>query len=226
MTSLPKISAVIFDMDGLMLDTEPIARTAWLQALADWGYQIDEADYLHVIGTTLPDTKRVFYELLGEALPFAAIRERQQEYVAQQIKQQGIPTKSGLWPLLDWLEQRGMAKAVASSTERRLMLQKLTLTGLQHRFTTLVGGDEVMNGKPAPDIFLEAARRLTVPADRCLVFEDSEPGIRAAQTAGMLPVMIPDLKPPSEAVKQLAFEIFPSLIEARQFLKQVIHQSA
>ncbi|MEZ4662666.1 MAG: HAD family hydrolase [Caldilineaceae bacterium] len=107
---------------------------------------------------------------------------------------------------------------MATSTARPLALKKLTTTGLIDRFATIVGGDEVPNGKPAPDIFLAAAARLAVAPARCLVLEDSEAGVRAAHAAGMQSIMVPDLKAPSAAVKALALTVVQSLTDVSQLL--------
>ncbi|MBI4596543.1 MAG: HAD family phosphatase [Candidatus Tectomicrobia bacterium] len=213
-------SAVIFDMDGLMLDTERLARRAWEQAMAEWGYVIPETLYLKVVGQTTRSTQKIFQESFGPDLPIEAITERS-HYLETAMAQKGIPIKPGLLELLDQLEQWEIHKAVGSSSSRRFVLHKLTQVGLAHRFEVIVGGDEVLHGKPEPDIFLAVAHRLQVPAETCIVLEDSEAGVKAAYTAGMVPLMVPDLKPPTSEIRQLANRIFPSLHEVRGFLRQL-----
>ena len=111
---------------------------------------------------------------------------------------------------------------MASSTSKKGVIHKLTVAGLIDRFETLVGGDEVANGKPAPDIFLTAAARLGVLPDGCMVLEDSEAGIQAAHAAGMLPVMVPDVKPPSPEIEAVAYAVLPSLKDTIPLLKRLV----
>jgi HAD superfamily hydrolase (TIGR01509 family) len=205
--------AVLFDMDGLMLDTERMARRAWTSALAAHGYAMDEPSYLRLLGRTAGDVQQILRELFGPELPFVEIyRMRTANYEAD-IASNGIRTRPGLLELLDFLEEKNIPKAVASSTVNWFVLHKLERAGIAQRFSTIVSGDQVPRGKPEPDIFLEAARRLGVDPVKCVVLEDSEAGITAAHRAGMIPIMIPDLKPPTPEVRALAYRVLPSLHE-------------
>jgi len=130
-----------------------------------------------------------------------------------------VPVKDGLLALLDFLDGAGIPKAVATSTERTRALRLLELAGVLNRFDAVVCGDEVARGKPCPDIFLTAAARLGCDPSTCMVLEDSESGLRAAHQAGMLPVLIPDLKMPSAEVRALTFRTFQSLSGVAQFLE-------
>jgi HAD superfamily hydrolase (TIGR01509 family) len=215
-----RLSAVLFDMDGLMLDTEPLALVAWRQALAEHGYTLSDEVGLATLGRTAEDTRLILQQSLGANLPYQAAFRRKKELVSETIAREGISAKPGLVELLAWLSSRGAATAVASSARREDVSAKLVRAGLLHRFDALVTGDQVQHGKPAPDIFLAAARQLHVPASACLVLEDSEAGIQAAHAAGMRPVMVPDLKPPSPETALLAFRICASLCEVLVLLEQ------
>ena len=218
MSASPKVGAVIFDMDGLMLDSEQMAQTAWRRALAGWGLALPDDLYLQLIGRAAPDTKTILRNAFGAALPVEEAYTRKQQYLDNEIALKGIPLKPGLLELLDFLDALRMPKAVASSTHRAFVMRKLTLTGLLPRFDAVSCGDEVANGKPAPDVFLSAAERLGVPAERCVVLEDSDAGIRAAHAAGMIPILVPDLKPPTAEIAALTHRVFPSLVEVREYL--------
>ncbi|MEZ4862110.1 MAG: HAD family phosphatase [Caldilineaceae bacterium] len=212
------IVAIIFDMDGLMLDTERMAQRAWQRAGAEFGYDFSEEIYLHAVGRTAPATEALFRQSFGPGFPFEQIYARKQEYLYGAIDREGIPTKPGLLELLEWLDQRQIAKAVATSTARPLAMRKLTAAKLLDRFSAIVCGNEVPNGKPAPDIFLAAAQLLDVAPDACIVLEDSTAGIKAAHAAGMQSIMVPDLIQPTAEITALADRVLPSLHQVLELL--------
>jgi HAD superfamily hydrolase (TIGR01509 family) len=213
--------AVIFDMDGLMLDTERIAMITCRRAAEDFGYVIADEIYLQVIGRTVEDTRRIFCGALGADFPFNEIRSRRLDYTEEYIHRYGLPKKPGLLEVLELLQGCSVPKAVATSTRREEACDRLRTAELFHCFDAIVGGDEVVHGKPAPDLFLLAADRLKTTPTECIVLEDSEAGIRAAQAAGMTPILVPDLKAPSDEVKALAYRIYPSLHEVRAFFSNL-----
>ncbi len=205
--------AVIFDMDGLMLDTERLAPRAWVDAAASLRVEFDLALTTPMIGRNFRDCQAIVAGHYGPDYPTAALMQAWHEAYDAIVANEGIGVKAGLWELLDWLDGQGIPKAVATSTRRDRAQAKLAQTALLPRFATLVGGDEVTRGKPAPDIFLEAALRLGEPAAGCFVLEDSEPGVRAALAAGMTPIMVPDLHLPSAALLDLRPLVLASLEE-------------
>jgi HAD superfamily hydrolase (TIGR01509 family) len=189
--------AVIFDMDGLMLDTEAPALRAWESAARGLGREFDLTLCRQMIGRSFVDCVALIRARHGSDYPVDALTSAWAADYDAIVAAEGISRKPGLDDILDLLDERGIATAVATSTRRERARAKLDRVGLLHRFAALVGGDEVARGKPAPDIFLAAAERLGVAARDCIVLEDSEPGIIAAAAAGMTPVMVPDLHPPS-----------------------------
>lgn len=207
----PPITAVIFDMDGLMIDTERMAQRAWQRAGAEFGFTLPDELYLQAVGRTAKATAELFRAGMDAAFPFEAVYERKQHYLYTAIEQEGIPTKAGLLELLALVEQHRLAKAVATSTARVLALKKLTAAGLLHHFDTMVCGDEVAHGKPAPDIFLAAAAKLGVASAHCIVLEDSSAGIKAAHAAGMRAIWVPDLIQPTPDLTPLAFRVLTDL---------------
>lgn len=213
------ISAVIFDMDGLMFDTERLILWAWQKAMADYDFLAPEELYLKSVGLTDEATNAILVEALGDGFPLEAVRDRERLYLDGYIKDHGAPIKPGLLELLDFLDEQGLPKAVGSSSRRRTVERMVSSAGLSSRFSALAGGDEVLHGKPAPDIFLLAAQRLGVPAAECLVLEDSEPGAQAARAAGMTPIIVPDLKPPSAEGVALAYRVLPSLHDVKELLQ-------
>lgn len=205
--------AVIFDMDGLMLDTERLAPRAWVDAAAALRIDFDLALTQPMVGRNFRDCQAIVSDHYGPDYPTAALMKAWHVAYDAIVAREGIVVKAGLVPLLDWLDAQGIAKAVATSTRRDRAQTKLAQTALLPRFATLVGGDEVARGKPAPDIFLMAAKRLGQPAAHCIVLEDSEPGVRAALAAGMTPIMVPDLHLPSASLLALEPLIVASLEE-------------
>lgn len=203
--------AIIFDMDGLMLDTETLAREAWFNTMRFFGIELTDAVYLQVLGTTGARTRQIFQEAYGEAIPIDAMYAHKQTYIDDAIAQGRISTKPGLSALLDHLDAHHIPRAIGSSTVRELVLRKLEAAGVRNRFDVIVGGDEVQHGKPAPDIFLRCAALLGMPPAQCLVLEDSDNGARAAHAAGMRCIIVPDLKPPAEDVLPLATAVVNSL---------------
>lgn len=218
MTIDTPIRAVILDMDGLMLDTEGMSRIAWQRTLAEWGFVLSDQQYLDLLGLTLADVGKRMQIWYGADIPYNSMYRRKLSLVDEIIASEGIPQKPGLLPFLAAADSLGLRKAVATSTGRQRAIDKLKLSGVPDGFETVAGGDEVAHGKPAPDIFLLAARRLGISPEECLALEDSDPGVLAAHAAGMRVVIIPDQKPPSPEAAALAWQILPDLYQAAEFL--------
>ena len=203
-----------------MLDTETPARRAWQRAGQDLGHPISDELFLRFVGRTAADSNALIRELWGSDFPLNKLRERITFHWLQDIAQNPIATKPGLIELLDYLDSVGLRKAIATSSHRHHALAKLG--SLVDRFDALVTGDDVVRGKPAPDIFLLAANELGQLPAECLVLEDSLPGIRGAQAAGIYAIMVPDLIPPDDQVIHVA----PSLLDVMAWLKSLPqHQS-
>ncbi len=212
------IKAVIFDLDGLMLDTERIAEPAWRGAMSKFGFDISDNDFQKMIGITPKDASILLTGIFGESFIYDDIRELALEYYYKSIAKNGIPHKDGLINLLDYLDKMNIPKAIATSTVREFADHKLTIAQIKHRFEHITCGDDVDNGKPSPDIFLKAAKKINMKPDDCLVLEDSRNGIIAAHAAGMKAVMIPDTLAPCEITKKLAHKILPSLNDVIELL--------
>jgi HAD superfamily hydrolase (TIGR01509 family) len=205
------IKAAIFDMDGLMLDTEPAYRVAWQAASAECGYDLPDPLYFTLIGRGRSEGEQTLVDAFGPEFPVDAFRAACLRREAAMFDTTAPPKKPGLDELLELLDSRKIVKAVATSTERRTAVAQLTAAGLLNRFDAVATGDEVVNGKPAPDLFLLAAQRLGVEPVHCIVFEDAEAGTIAAHRAGMRVFIVPDLKQPSPEVRNLAAGVFESL---------------
>jgi HAD superfamily hydrolase (TIGR01509 family) len=216
----PAIRAAIFDMDGLMLDTEPIYKVAWQAAAAELGYELDDAFYASFVGRPTHDCERDLIERFGAAFPLDRFRLLWPRRWTDEVAAHGIHQKPGLTELLGQLEARGVALAVATSTDADLASFCLRAAGLDGRFGAIVTGDEITTGKPAPDIYLEAARRLDVDPVQCVALEDSEAGILAAARAGMVALLIPEGAPSPTAVTA-AFRVLSSLTDVAGMLNLI-----
>jgi HAD superfamily hydrolase (TIGR01509 family) len=212
---LPRFRAAVFDMDGLLLDSERPIRSAWLQAAKEFGALISERDYLEVVGRNEADSRRLLQVCLGDACSYDAVRDRAATLIDQALGIGGYAVKAGVVALLEALRHRGVPCVVASSTHVEEVKRRLQQAELATFFSGFSGGDEVLRGKPHPDLFLLAAQRAgQAPAD-CLVFEDSEHGARGAIAAGMSVVIVPDLKTPSEDARTASVAVLASLHDAQ-----------
>jgi beta-phosphoglucomutase-like phosphatase (HAD superfamily) len=220
MWSISECRAIIFDMDGLMLDTERLALKAWQLAGTDFGFPISDDIFISMVGRNRRDSDCTLVEIFGSDFPIGAVRDRYRAYLDGWIDKDKLSVKSGLLELLSFLDKISMPKAVATSTEYERAIHKLSLTNLLDHFPVVIAGDQIQKGKPAPDIFLAAAAQLGVLPEGCLVLEDSDTGIQAAYDAGMTPVMIPDMKPPSEKSLAFAHRIFGGLGEFHDYFRE------
>lgn len=212
--------AVVFDMDGLMLDSERAITDCMVRAAEETGHALPPSLWLELIGSAEDACRERLAGLLG-AGPADALLARA-DALYETVVDAGVPHRPGIVPLLDWLERHALPRAVATSTRRPLALRKLRRAGLLERFHAVCTSSDVARPKPAPDVYLLAARRLGVAPARCLVLEDSPTGVRAALAAGMLPVQVPDLLAPDEEVRALGHRIVASLDEVRGLLEAVV----
>jgi HAD superfamily hydrolase (TIGR01509 family) len=216
------VQAVIFDMDGVMLDTEKVATRAWKQTFAELGHILTDELNLAMIGRNEPDSNAIIQRAMGAGFPVERCRRKANARYMALLKKEGVPLKRGIVELLDFLAQRMIALAVATSTPRALALSKLRQAGLDTWFSAIVAGDDVARGKPEPDLFLAAARRVNAAPGCCVVLEDSPAGIRAGQAAGMIPIMVPDMIQPDDSLRRLAYAVVPSLGEAKQIISDLM----
>jgi HAD superfamily hydrolase (TIGR01509 family) len=203
---------VVFDLDGLMIDTERLDWQASKAAGAARGIDVDDEFLRQTIGRRLADIEPAFDRRFGQSVRWRTFAREIQSWREDYIARHGMPWKIGVAELLDHLDQRGISRALATSTVREEAVARMG--PLFPRMHTAAFGDDVANGKPAPDIYLLAVERLGVPADRCLALEDSLPGVEAAQRAGLTVIMVPDLVPPHDGIRYVC----GSLLRVRDWL--------
>jgi len=185
----PAPSAVIFDCDGTLVDSEPLSRRAWEATLAPHGYAVTDADLAALIGLPYATVHAYFAERVPGLPGIDAVSAAFSGAFFTLIDAELEPFEDAL-ALVAALADAGLPVAVASSSRRERLDRTLAIAGLTRAFPVSIAGDEVVRGKPAPDMFLEAARRLACPPERCAVIEDSSPGVAAAVEAGMVCVAI------------------------------------
>jgi len=216
---MEKIKGVIFDMDGLMIDTEKLYLRYWKQAAADFGYDMRDEHVFAIRSLarkySIPKLKFFF----GEDFPTEAVRTRRTELINAHIEANGITVKKGLFELIGYLEKRGIKLAVATATPRERTELYLEKIGAKEHFDAVVCGDMVINGKPDPEIYLTAAKSLGLPSGECAAFEDSPNGLRAARAAGCKVVMIPDMTQPEPEDSPYYDAVYSSLDEAEGFFE-------
>lgn len=195
-----KISAVIWDMDGTMLDTERLQIECWEKVLTKYGYSDFDESLKNMIGKTSDYGNRVLMEKYGSEFQAEELRDEKNVLFEAKLQKDGIPLKMGIMKVLEWLSSQEIPSVAASSTSREKMLSRLQKAGLLRYFQFIIGGDEVKNSKPHPEIFLVAAKLLKMDPSECVVFEDSHNGVIAAHEAGMHVVMIPDLVAPTPEI--------------------------
>ena len=208
---------VIFDMDGLMVDTEPVWGECWEPALAHFGYSVPPGIADAVRGSAGDTATRILHEMVSPELDTKAFWAYFSS-LAEKVFSQGVEKKLGLDELLACLGERGVPCAVASSSSKEGIGRNLRFIGAIDRFQAIVPTSEVSRAKPAPDIFLEAARRLGTTPSRTMVLEDSFNGVRAGAAGGFFTVMVPDLAQPNDEIRGIASRVCASLLEVRDLL--------
>ncbi len=211
----PPIEAVIFDMDGLLLDTESLAMDALMSAGQALGYDMTR-DFCHsLIGAPMDRCHALAVATYGQDFPVARYFELQEVHLRQLVNDGKMNLKIGVLELLDELDARGIKRAIATSSSRMRTDHHLGLVGIAQRFAHIVTRDDVSRGKPHPDPYLKAAELLAVDPQACLALEDSYNGVRAAHAAGMRVIMVPDLLEPTEEMHDKALRIARDLHEVR-----------
>ncbi|MGR5066045.1 HAD family hydrolase [Photobacterium sp. DNB22_13_2] len=211
--------AAIFDMDGLLLDTERVCMRIFKEACEVQNLPFHEDIYLSIIGRNAAGIEAIFRKAYGDDLD--RLHEEWRTRYNAVVKHQAIPVKEGVIELLEWLKAQGTPVAVATSTAHEVAKVKLELAGLTKYIDNLTTGCEVANGKPHPEIYQLAASRLNIEPEKCLAFEDSNNGVISAVAAKMMTFQIPDLVEPCDEVRQFGHAIVPSLHEVLTKLKAV-----
>ncbi len=212
-----KIKAVVFDMDGVLFDTERLCLASWKAVAGRFGMEGVEKVFPLCIGRTREDTMKIVTEHFP-GVDIDRFYAEEREVINRKLESEGVPQLPYAGDILNGLKAAGIPLALASSTKYDRVCRQLKEVGFYDLFDAIVGGDLVENGKPAPDIYLEACGRLGLDPADCAAVEDSFNGIRSAHAAGMVPVMVPDMVQPDEEIRGLAYKVCGSLEEAEKTL--------
>lgn len=212
------MKAVIFDMDGLMFDTERILMQAWDYAGEKIG--IGKAGFMAIktLGMNLSRSKQVWDEEFGDAYDLEALTKATLEYYNMFYAEHKIPVKNGLYILLEYLKNAGITMAVASSSPKEMVYQNLNRAGVKDYFSVIVHADMVNKSKPEPDIYLKASELLGVPASECYALEDAKSGLLSAYHAGCQVIMVPDLWQADEETEAILTAKCKDLEEVKEFI--------
>ncbi|HJA30707.1 MAG TPA: HAD family phosphatase [Candidatus Eisenbergiella pullicola] len=219
------IEAVVFDMDGVLFDTERLSCESCFEASAQLGLSVTKEAVYGCFGLNAADAREHVLSSMewaypGKSFPYDVYRSRHDELFAARIQKE-LPEKPGVRALLEFLKGRGVRMAVASSSRYERVADNLSRSGLASYFDQVLGGDMVEHSKPLPDIYLMACRQLGVNPSCAAAVEDSPNGIRSARAAGMLAVMVPDLIQPGPELEGQFDLKFESLTELQRYLEEV-----
>ena len=218
--AFPKL--VIFDMDGLILDTETISIDGWAKAGSELGFSIPLELFGSLFGCGKVECRKRMAAALGGSFDFDAAYAIRTEYVKSHIEKHGVNAKKGLDGLLCFLSEYSVYKCVATSTEREKAEYLLGKAGVFGRFDKIIGGGDVARGKPEPDIFIAAADAFDMKPDDCIVLEDSSTGSEAARRGGFRTILVPDLSRPDEATLSFVSAVCEDLNGAADAIKTLL----
>ncbi len=214
------MQAVVFDMDGVLFDTEVVCMKAWMAVAEKNGLPDMETVFPRCIGLNSNDSRQIVREAYGEGFDYPAFRQEAAVWLQEYLRRNGLPIKPGVREILEWLKGSGYIVGLASSTRSSSVFTYLDRAGMREYFQTVVTGDMVEHSKPRPDIYLMACGRLGVEPGQAYAIEDSPNGIRSAHAAGMRPIMVPDMIAPDEEMRRLSVIIRKDLREVLCYLQQ------
>lgn len=215
------IKAIIFDMDGLMIDSERVTFECYQERLKDMNLTMDEKFYKTLLGKPIKGIYQRFYDVYGNDFPIQNVIQDVHQLMAERFETEGVPVKKGLVELLHYLKDNNYKTIVATSSNRDRVDKILAQAKITEFFDDSICGDEVTKGKPNPEVFLKSCQKLGVNVDEAIVLEDSEAGIQASYDANIKVICIPDMKYPEKQYEEKTFKILKDLTEVTVYLKSL-----
>ena len=216
-----ELNAVIFDMDGLMIDSERVTFECYQERLKDMNLTMDEEFYKTLLGKPIKGIYQRFYDVYGNDFPIENVIQDVHQLMAERFETEGVPVKKGLVELLHYLKDNNYKTIVATSSNRDRVDKILAQAKITEFFDDSICGDEVTKGKPNPEVFLKSCQKLGVNVDEAIVLEDSEAGIQASYDANIQVICIPDMKYPEKQYEEKTFKILKDLTEVTVYLKSL-----
>lgn len=213
-----QINAVVFDLDGTLINTEKYYVRLGMEVSREMGYEIPKEVILSLRSLNRKFSKPMLQEMYGKDFDFDYFHRTRKERFSKLLKEQGIEKKPGADEILEYLKENGYRIAVATATDIERAEKYLKEIDIYDKFDEIISVSNVENGKPMPDVYLEACRQLGEEPEHCMAVEDSENGVKSAYGAGMRVVMVPDLAPPKEEIKPMLSGVAETLLEIKDFL--------
>lgn len=212
------IKAVIFDMDGTLIDTEKYYRIFWPKALAEFGYSMSDEQALAMRSLGQPFAPKQLKGWFGEDFDYPAVRACRKRLMEEALDRDGIALKPGVVETLQSLKERGITTAIATATDLERTYKYLDKVGLKGYFDRIISATMVKEGKPSPDIYSYACEQLGLPPGECMAVEDSPNGVLSAYRAGCKVVMVPDQTQPDEELRKCLFGCVDSLCKIQDLM--------
>lgn len=214
------INAVVFDMDGVIFDSEKLVVECWVETADKYGVAGVAETCKECLGLNRLAAKEKFLERYGQDFPYDVYKQEMSDLYHKRAREGALVMKPGVEELLQYLKKEDIKIALASSTREQVVTWELTYAGIIDYFDVLVCGDMVSRSKPEPDIYLKACELLDINPKTAFAIEDSYNGIRAAYAGGLRPIMVPDMAEPTVEMERLAEVILPSLVEVITYIEE------